>query len=83
MIISSRFARIAIPQFILEVKDSMKKKRIEAGLADDVRKLQQFGLKITPPVPARGVVLFFHGVRLRSEPEADAETSIPPYRKPN
>jgi hypothetical protein len=54
MIISSRFAGIAIPQFILEVKDSMKKKRIEAGLADDVRKLQQFGLKITTPCPDRG-----------------------------
>jgi len=29
----------------------MKKKRIERKLADDVRKLQQFGLKITNPVP--------------------------------
>ncbi len=61
----------------------MKKKRIEGEVADDVRKIQQFGLKISTPVPARGVVLFFHGIRLRSEPEADAETSIPPYRKPN
>jgi len=61
----------------------MKKKRIEGKLAEDVRKLRQFGLKITAPVPARGVILFFNGLRLRSEPEAVAKTSVAPYRKPN
>jgi hypothetical protein len=68
---------------MLEVKDSMKKKRAEEKLAHDVRKLQQFGLKIRNPVPTGGMVLFIHGIRVRLKPDADAETSIPPSRKPN
>jgi hypothetical protein len=61
----------------------MKKKRIEGKLADYVRKLQQFGLKITNPIPAGGMVLFFYGIRVQSEPAVDVEESATLYRKPN
>jgi hypothetical protein len=49
----------------------------------EVGRTVKSGLKITNPIPAGDMVLFFHGIRVRSEPEANSETYIPPWRKPN